>query len=119
MLSFPPSTRVFLVVAPFDMRGSYRALGGAARALGLEPTDGNLYLMLNRRRFMAKLLWFDGSGWCVLQKRLVRGSFQLPDAPEGTGTLTVDAATLAALLQGFDLRAPRRRWYRSRPPQES
>ena len=119
MLTLPPSTRVFLAVGPFDMRGSTRSLGGAARALGLEPADGNLYLFLNRRRFMAKLLWFDGSGWCVLQKRLVRGTFELPEVPEGAHTLTVDAATLAALLQGLDLRATRRRWYRRESRLES
>lgn len=112
----PPSTRVFLAVDPTDMRGSYRSLAGAARALGLEPADGNLYLFINRRRFMAKLVWFDGSGWCVLMKRLVRGSFQLPEVPAGARQLTVDGATLSALLQGFDLRAQRPRWHRRKPP---
>jgi transposase len=36
------------------------------------------YLFLNKRRRIAKALWFDGSGWCVLAKRLEAGSFQLP-----------------------------------------
>ncbi|MCB9745456.1 MAG: IS66 family insertion sequence element accessory protein TnpB, partial [Alphaproteobacteria bacterium] len=111
MLSVPPSTRIFLALEPCDLRGSYRSLGGAARALGLEPSDGNLYLFMNRRRFLVKIVWFDGSGWCVLQKRLIRGSFQLPEVPPGTSTLAVDGPTLAALLQGIDLRAPRRRWF--------
>lgn len=66
------AVRVFVVVAPLDMRGSFDALVGAVRRLGLEPTDGHLYLFLNKRRRIAKTPWFDGSGWCVLAKRLER-----------------------------------------------
>ena len=78
MLSLPPTVRVFVAVAPIDMRGSFDALAGAVRHLGLDPVDGHLYLFLNKRRRLAKALWFDGSGWCVLSKRLEAGSFQLP-----------------------------------------
>ena len=70
MLSLPPTVRVFVAVAPLDMRGSFDALAGAVRHLGLDPVDGHLYLFLNKRRRIAKALWFDGSGWCVLAKRL-------------------------------------------------
>lgn len=70
MLTFSPAVRVFVVVAPRDMRGSFDALAGGVRHLGLDPTDGHLYLFLNKRRRLAKALWFDGSGWCVLGKRL-------------------------------------------------
>ena len=103
---------MFLAIQPVDMRGSYNALSGVARRLGLDPLDGHLYVFLNRRRFLAALLWYDGSGWCVLKKRLSKGTFQLPEVEAGTASVTIDAATLGALLQGVDLRAPRRRWYR-------
>ena len=70
MLSLPPTVRVFVAVAPLDMRGSFDAIAGAVRRLGLDPVDGHLYLFLNKRRRLAKALWFDGSGWCLLAKRL-------------------------------------------------
>ena len=41
-------------------------------------------------------------------KRLERGTFQLPDIPEGATRSEVDAGTLAMILEGIDLRAPRR-----------
>ncbi len=63
MLSLPPSVRVFVAVEPVDMRGSFDALAGAVRRLGLVPVNGHLYLFLNKRRRLAKALWFDGSGW--------------------------------------------------------
>jgi len=37
MLSLPPTVRVFVAVAPLDMRGSFDALAGAVRRLGLDP----------------------------------------------------------------------------------
>ena len=106
MLSWPPAIRVFLAVQPVDMRGAHNSLAGVARSLGLDPTDGNLYVFLNQRRFLAALLWYDGSGWCVLKKRLSRGTFQLPTVPAHATRLQIDAASLASLLQGVDLRAP-------------
>ncbi|MBK7534742.1 MAG: IS66 family insertion sequence element accessory protein TnpB [Myxococcales bacterium] len=84
MLSLPPSVRVFVAVEPIDMRGSFDALAGAVRRLGLDPVNGHLYLFLNKRRRLAKALWFDGSGWCLLAKRLEAGSFQLPPFPTDT-----------------------------------
>ncbi len=44
MLSLPPTVRVFVVVEPVDMRGSFDALAGAVRRLGLDPVDGHLYV---------------------------------------------------------------------------
>ncbi len=112
MLSLAPGVRVFVGVEPVDMRGSFDALAGAARRLGLEPVDGALYLFFNRRRRLCKMVWFDGSGWCLFSKRLERGTFELPPVAEGVDRVVVDAATLASLLEGIELAAPRRRWYR-------
>ena len=111
MLSPSPAVRVFLAIEPVDMRGGHHALSGVARRLGLDPLDGHLYVFLNRRRFLAALLWYDGSGWCVLKKRLSKGTFQLQSVEAGTRAVRIDSASLAALLQGVDLRAPRRRWF--------
>lgn len=115
MLSLGPKTRVFLATGPFDMRGSFRSLAGAVRRLGLEPTDGHLYVFLSRSRTIAKILCFDRSGWWVCMKRLERGTFQLPDT-EGADRLAIDSATLTLLLEGIDLNASRRRWYRQSVP---
>jgi len=112
MLSLGPGVRIFVGIEPVDMRGSFNSLAGAARRLGLEPLSGHLYLFFNRRRRLCKMVWFDGSGWCLFSKRLERGTFELPTAPEGARQVAVDPATLAALLAGIDLAAERRRWYR-------
>lgn len=115
MLTLPPTVRVFVAATPMDMRGSFDALTGAVRRLGLDPLDGHLYLFLNKRRRIAKALWFDGSGWCVLAKRLETGSFQLPPIDEGATQIGIDGATFASLLAGIDFTAARRGWFRREP----
>lgn len=112
MLSVAPQARVFLALDPVDMRGSFDALAGHVRTLGLDPLDGALYVFVSRRRRLAKVVYFDGSGWVVHQKRLELGTFELPKVGVGVDRVRVDGAVLTALLAGVKLDAPRRRWFR-------
>ena len=78
----------------------------------MDPVNGHLYLFLNKRRRLAKAVWFDGSGWLVLSKRLERGSFQLPRIEGDVSQVTIDGTAFAALLAGIDFTAARRGWHR-------
>ncbi len=49
-----------------------------------------------------KVLWWDGSGFCLLAKRLERGRFVWPRVREGA--MTLSAAQLGLLLEGIDWR---------------
>ncbi len=74
---------------------------------------GHIVLFINKRGNLMKLLFFDRSGWAVLYKRLERGTFQLPSVESATGRTEIDAAELAMILEGIDLRtAVRRKRYR-------
>jgi transposase len=55
---------------------------------------------------MVKLLWFDGDGLCLFQKRLERGRFVWPQA--SSGTVSLSRAQLSMLLEGIDWRTPLR-----------
>lgn len=111
MLSLPPNARVFVALDPIDMRGSFDAIAGRVRGMGSDPLDGALYVFFNRRRCLVKVLFFDQTGFCIFQKRLERGTFQLPANATPGGRVVVDGPALTALLAGIDLRAPRRRWF--------
>ena len=120
MLTLPSSVRVFLAIGCVDMRGSFDALAGQVRGLQLDPVDGHLYVFLNRRRTLIKILFFDRSGYCILSKRLERGTFQLPAVPDDARQLRLDTAELAMILEGIDLSAaPRRLRYRRPDPKGS
>ena len=85
--------------------GKYRADRGTADARHLWRSV----------RTLAKALWFDGSGWCILAKRLEAGSFQLPPLPADTTRIQIDGAAFASLLAGIDFTASRKGWFRRVP----
>lgn len=43
--------------------------------LGGDPTDGGLYVFVNRRATQMRVLYFDRSGFCIGAKRLEAGRF--------------------------------------------
>ncbi len=116
MLSVGQGLRIFVGLEAVDMRGSFNAMAGHARRLGLKPSDGHLYLFFNRRKNLCKGLWFDGSGWCLFCKRLTRSTFELPDRSDPDDDeppkVVIDPVALASLLEGIDLKAARRKWHR-------
>ncbi|MCH9683054.1 MAG: IS66 family insertion sequence element accessory protein TnpB [Deltaproteobacteria bacterium] len=109
MLSIPPTMRVFVAVAPTDMRKSFSGLAVAARAVvAKDPLSGHLFVFFNRRRTMMKSIYWDGGGYCLIAKQLARGTFVLPAAKE-RGVVELGASELALLLEGIDLSNARRR----------
>lgn len=114
MLTLPPSVRIFLCTEAIDMRKSFAGLSLAARSvLGQDPLSGHLFVFLNRRRTLMKALYWDRTGYCILAKRLERGTFHLPSEPsEGTRHMEVESAELALILEGIELCDVRRhrRW---------
>jgi len=116
MLSVSPNTRIFVALEPVDMRGSFDALAGHVRRLCRDPLDGHLYFFVNRWKQLMKMVWFDRAGWCLFSRRLERGTYQLPEVEPGVRQVVIAPAQLAMILEGIDLRAPRRRRYRHPEP---
>jgi transposase len=109
----PHGVEVFVGLDPIDLRWGFDRLSGlVTERLGREARSGALFLFFGKRRDALKVLFFDGTGLCLFYKRLDRGTFRLPRAPE-TGPLVVqlDERALDALLDGIDVEpaAPRRR----------
>jgi transposase len=99
----PSGLTVLLAVEPVDMRRSFDGLAlWIQERLGREPRAANtMFVFINRRRDMMKALWRDGTGWCLLVKRLDDREVSLPrEIPEGASSITIDSRTLAALLDG-------------------
>lgn len=79
MTPFSPTSRYFLYREPADIRKSFDGLCGLVeRGLGRDPTSGEVFVFLNRRRTHVKILAFDRSGFVLYYKRLEEGTFELP-----------------------------------------
>lgn len=105
----PPDLPIWVATGPVDLHWSFDRLIGIVRGqLGVEPERG-MVVFLNRRARRAKILFRDGSGWCLLYKRLDRGVFPLPITTEMDATsVRISARELELMLAGRDLPSHRR-----------
>lgn len=113
MIALPATVRVYAAPAPVDLRKGFDTLALVVRdVLALDPLSGHLFLFFNRRANRAKVLFFTATGYYLIYKRLEHGRFRLPRVVAGATRLEIDAAELALMLEGVDLRhAPRTpRW---------
>lgn len=111
MIRLPAS--IYVATAPIDLRSSFDRLAGIVREkLGGEPRGEAAYVFHNRLRTHVKILWHDGTGYCVFYRRLDRGTYRIPLAiPAGAARVTVSPRELALLFEGIDaavIRAARR-----------
>lgn len=111
----PSGVQVFVALEPVDMRWSFDRLAGAAiERVGYDARSGALFIYFGKRRDAVKILFFDGSGMCLFYKRLDRGTFRLPDGPDGARHVEIEEGLLDALLDGVDLDAAPKSAPRSR-----
>jgi len=88
---------------PVDFRKGADSLAALVAAeYGNKPYSGVIYVFRAKRADRIKLVWWDGTGLCLMAKRLEQGTFQWPRIQEGVMRLT--AAQIGALLEGLDWR---------------
>ena len=101
----PTTTRILVATEPADMRRSIDGLASCVREVLQEDprSEGALFVFANRRSDRVKILWRDATGWCLLYKRLDVRKVVLPaNEAKGARSVTVDARTLAKLLDGVE-----------------
>jgi transposase len=121
MLTLPPSVRIYMATDPVDLRKQFDGLAVLVeQGLQQDPRSGHLFVFLNRRGTHVRILFWDRSGYCLVSKRLEKGTFRVPwtaEAVAGRAHLEVEAAELALVLEGIDLAGARKRprWTPTRP----
>jgi transposase len=104
MLVTSSQLRVLAYCRPTDMRKGYEGLARLARKeMGQDIMTGTLFLFTNRRRNRAKVLYYDGTGLCVLAKRLERGRFAALWQRTEESSLRLSRAELELFLQGSEV----------------
>jgi transposase len=102
-LAPPAGTRVVVATRPVDFRKGADALAALVQSeLRLAPYSGVVFVFRARRADRVKLLYWDGTGLCLLSKRLERGRFCWPRLE--AGVMRLSPGQLAALLEGLDWR---------------
>ena len=99
MLRLPTTVRVFYATAPCDMRKQFDGLSTLVRqGMDRDPQSGDLYVFRNRRGDMLKALFFDQQGYCLLAKRLCRGTFKVSLDDETPASVEMTAVEFGKLM---------------------
>ncbi len=99
----PPATglRVLVAMKPVDFRKGMDGLAAIVQSeFKCEPFSGVIYVFRAKRADRVKLLFWDGTGVCLLAKRLEGGKFRWPRIEDGV--MRLSPAQLSALLEGLD-----------------
>ena len=116
MLNVTHSMTIYLYTAVADMRKGIDGLSGIVRSdLGADPTDGSLFVFINRRRDRMKILHFESGGFWLYYRVLEAGTFEEVQGPDGSRCLFIDGTQLTMLLSGVTLTASHRRRKRYSP----
>lgn len=108
--------RVHLYGQPADMRCSFDGLQVLVKqGLRRDPSDGSLYVFVNRRATQMRVLYFDRSGFCVWAKRLEAGRF-ISDW-SAISAREMDCTALKLMLEGIEPLRVRKRFSRPMRPQ--
>jgi transposase len=95
--------RVFVYREPVDMRKAYDTLSALVEgSMKKSLLSGDVFVFIGRRRKRVKALYFDGTGLCLLAKRLATGHFAAPWTRPGEGPMELTMSELALLLEGSE-----------------
>jgi transposase len=98
----PPTTvRVLVATKPVDFRKGMDGLAAYVQeTFKTDPFCGVIYVFRPKRSDRVKLLFWDGTGLCLLTKRLEGSKFHWPRIEDGV--MRLSPAQLSALLEGLD-----------------
>ena len=75
MFNLNEDNRIVMAQHPTDMRKGVNTLCGEVRRVGLDPTNGDVYIFVGKSRKVMKLLHWEYGGYVVYYKRLEVGRF--------------------------------------------
>lgn len=105
IITLPESLNVYVCLEPTDMRKSFDSLARLVeQIICKEPLSGNLFVFINKRRNMIKILFWDRTGFCQHYKRLESGNITLPRIQDGDNrSLAINNEQLRLILDGIDV----------------
>ena len=109
MIGLSRGLSVYAFTEAVDMRKSFNTLGAlVAEQMKRDVLTGDLFLFVSADRKRAKVLYFDGTGMCLLSKRLEKGKFVAPWKRQRAGGLELTLSELSLFIEGSDYvgRAP-------------
>lgn len=106
------TAKIYLCLDPTDMRKSFDTLAALVREhLQGDPQSGTWFVFRGKQGNRLKILYWDGDGYALWQKRLEQGTFEFPKVIGDAAGLAISATELSLILGGVALNAKRRPRY--------
>ena len=104
MIGLGRAVQVFAYALPVDMRKGFEGLSAlVVNDMRRDLMRGDVFLFVARRRRRAKVLYFDGTGLCLLAKRLDKGLFARVWDRSAGAAVELSLSELALFLEGPEL----------------
>ena len=112
MFNLNEGNRIVMSRNPSDMRIGVNGMCGLVRQVGLDPTNGDVYIFVGTSRKIMKLLHWERGGYVMYYKRLEKGRFH-PKIflRNGVGFRSMRWDELVLLMEGISPRVARRSRY--------
>lgn len=110
MFNLNENNRIVMSQHPSDMRIGVNGMCGQVRKVGLDPSNGDVYIFVGRSRQLMKILHWERGGYVMYYKRLEQGRFH-PRIflREGIGFRTMRWDELVLLMEGISPKVARRK----------
>lgn len=100
----------YLYQEAVDMRKSFYGLGGLVQnEMKREMGKGEGYLFFNKRKTMVKLLIWEGTSFVLYCKKLIRGTFEIPENILEKNHVEIGERTFMLMMEGVSLKSIRMR----------
>lgn len=100
MFHLHKTLRYYLYPAPVDMRKSFYTLSGIVSSeMHRNVRDGDVFIFINRRGTIMKILHMEYAGLVIYHKKLESGRFRLPEYDETIRSLTIGWNDLMMMVQ--------------------
>jgi transposase len=103
MIGLSRGLSVFAFTEAVDMRKSFNTLSALVETqMKRDVLTGDLFLFVSADCKRAKVLYFDGTGLCLLSKRLEKGKFVALWKRKRDGGMELSLSELALFIEGSD-----------------
>lgn len=102
MFELTDKMRFYVSASPVSMRYGIRGLTDKVMSWrGISPMSGDCFIFFSADRHQVKLLRWDGDGFLLYQKRLVKGRFRVPEYDPMQGCCGIAWDDLYFLMRGL------------------
>ena len=110
MFGLTENIQYYLCLHPVDMRKGINGLYKMIRTeTGQSPLSGHAFIFFGKNRQTVKILKWDHDGFILYQKRLERGTFEIPHVSSGSNSCVLPWKTFSLIMQGISIRSVRYR----------